>query len=221
MVSRGEAYRSFSVPELPPAKPGKSSHGSRPMTKVDGKTPMDGKVPIMDGKTPMDGKVPIIDGKTPDLLSIEERITPSSGDETGDTTTVTSFLAMYGGDSRTRVLNQYMMSLKATYSQTMDEDGEDGPENSNISVTTFKDEIDYTLQCPHCGISISIPVDGVACGIFRCAVFKATNIHMNPHAGRKECVNAISSGKSRGCGGAFAFNGRVVKKCKYSLTRFS
>ena len=66
------------------------------------------------------------------------------------------------------------------------------------------------LECPHC--SISIEIDQINCGIFRCCIFK-NGVQIPPHLLRAECEKI--SKYIWGCGKPFKYeNGKLIK-CEY------
>jgi phenylalanyl-tRNA synthetase alpha subunit len=58
-----------------------------------------------------------------------------------------------------------------------------------------------SVSCPHCDGEIE--VESINCGIFRHAVFKETNMPINPHASREECETLQNQNLIYGCAGPF------------------
>ncbi len=67
------------------------------------------------------------------------------------------------------------------------------------------------MQCPTCGIGIEIEV--VNCAIFRCGVYKATGVQIDPHMPKEQC-EAIKD-EIYGCGNPFKFVDGALVKCGY------
>ena len=55
------------------------------------------------------------------------------------------------------------------------------------------------VECPHCKVSILI--DALNCGVFRCGVWSDTGVQMNPHMTEEECHAAL--GQIWGCSRPF------------------
>jgi hypothetical protein len=67
------------------------------------------------------------------------------------------------------------------------------------------------LSCPHC--KISIWVESVQCGIFRCGVYKQDYRQIDPHLSQAECERVKDL--IYGCGRPFQWvNGELVP-CDY------
>jgi hypothetical protein len=67
------------------------------------------------------------------------------------------------------------------------------------------------FQCPHCGVSVVI--DAVNCGIFRCGVYKDNYTQVNPHLSKEECGQLV--GLIWGCGKPFQLVAGTLEKCDY------
>lgn len=67
------------------------------------------------------------------------------------------------------------------------------------------------LSCPHCKISICI--ESVNCGIFRCGVYKHTYIQIDPHLSQVECERIKDY--IYGCGRPFQWIEGELVPCDY------
>jgi hypothetical protein len=47
------------------------------------------------------------------------------------------------------------------------------------------------LECPHC--HVSFVVEALNCGIFRCGVWRATGVQINPHMSEEECNSILAN----------------------------
>ena len=56
------------------------------------------------------------------------------------------------------------------------------------------------VYCPYEDCGVTIEVEALNCKIFRCAIFKATGLQLNPHASQAECAQLIATGAIYGCG---------------------
>ena len=74
---------------------------------------------------------------------------------------------------------------------------------------------DFIISCPHCDGMVSIPRDGVNCGVFRHGTFIADGAQIPPHAPKAECDRAAEEGLIYGCGKPFCFDGVAVAICAY------
>ena len=57
------------------------------------------------------------------------------------------------------------------------------------------------LTCPNCGVSIVI--ESVNCGIFRCGVYKLSKQQIDPHAAKETVERLLANGEIYGCGQPF------------------
>jgi hypothetical protein len=67
------------------------------------------------------------------------------------------------------------------------------------------------MECPTCGIGIEI--EAVGCAIFRCGVYKATGVQIDPHMPKEQC-EAIK-GEIYGCASPFKLVDGTLVKCGY------
>jgi hypothetical protein len=67
------------------------------------------------------------------------------------------------------------------------------------------------IICPHCNISII--VEEVRCGIFRCGIYKETFKQVDPHLSKEECDKLGDT--IYGCGKPFQIKNDEVTKCEY------
>lgn len=67
------------------------------------------------------------------------------------------------------------------------------------------------INCPHCNISIII--EEMRCGIFRCGMYKDTFKQVDPHLSKVECDKL--GDKIYGCGKPFQIKNNEVIKCDY------
>jgi hypothetical protein len=67
------------------------------------------------------------------------------------------------------------------------------------------------IICPHCNISII--VEEVRCGIFRCGIYKDTFKQVDPHLSKEECDKLGDT--IYGCGKPFQIKNNEVMKCDY------
>ena len=74
---------------------------------------------------------------------------------------------------------------------------------------------DFIISCPHCGGVVSIPRDGVRCGVFRHGVSIKDGTQVPPHAPKAECDRLAEEGLIYGCGKPFCFDGAAVAICGY------
>jgi hypothetical protein len=66
------------------------------------------------------------------------------------------------------------------------------------------------MNCPHCHISILI--ESVNCGIFRCGVYKHNGEPIDPHTPEEVSKRLVEEKKIYGCGLPFMYlNGNLVK----------
>jgi hypothetical protein len=57
------------------------------------------------------------------------------------------------------------------------------------------------LTCPNCGVSIVI--ESINCGIFRCGIYKLSNQQIDPHASKATIDRLLAGGEIHGCGQPF------------------
>ena len=57
------------------------------------------------------------------------------------------------------------------------------------------------INCPYCGITIVI--ETLNCGIFRCGTMKKTMVQIPPHASKKTCDDLYKTEQIYGCGKPF------------------
>jgi hypothetical protein len=69
------------------------------------------------------------------------------------------------------------------------------------------------MLCPHCGISIWI--ESINCGIFRCGVYKHAYIQIDPHLSQSECERVKEQGLIYGCGKPFRWVDGNLVPCDY------
>jgi hypothetical protein len=69
------------------------------------------------------------------------------------------------------------------------------------------------LSCPHCKISIWI--ESVNCGIFRCGVYKHTHQQIDPHLSQAECERVKEEDLIYGCGHPFEWVQGELVPCDY------
>lgn len=75
---------------------------------------------------------------------------------------------------------------------------------------------DFVFACPHCGLQILVPRNGVNCRIFRHGAYKATpSVGIPPHAPKAECDRLAAAGLIYGCGKPFRFDGTTATVCDY------
>ena len=67
------------------------------------------------------------------------------------------------------------------------------------------------IICPYCDISIII--EEMRCGIFRCGVYKETFKQIDPHLSKVECDKLGDT--IYGCGNPFQIKNNEVTKCDY------
>ena len=76
------------------------------------------------------------------------------------------------------------------------------------------------FECVKCGIGIIIPINELNCKIFRCGVYKDTNIPINPHTLKETCKQLVDQKLILGCGCAFELlkttDSFDVVECDYS-----
>ena len=78
--------------------------------------------------------------------------------------------------------------------------------------------ISYLFKCPHCHIPTVVQRNEVNCAIFRCGVFKATNIQIPQHAPKHECDRFARENLIHGCGKPYiiSLSSFTVLPCDYS-----
>ena len=67
------------------------------------------------------------------------------------------------------------------------------------------------INCPHCEISIII--EELRCGIFRCGIYKNTFQQVDPHLSKEECDKLGDT--IYGCGKTFQIVNNIISKCEY------
>ena len=67
------------------------------------------------------------------------------------------------------------------------------------------------INCPHCDMSIVI--EKLNCGIFRCGIYKDTFKQVDPHLSKEECDKLGDT--IYGCGKPFQSRNNVISKCDY------
>jgi hypothetical protein len=66
------------------------------------------------------------------------------------------------------------------------------------------------LNCPYCNVSIVI--ESINCGIFRCGIYKHNHEQIPPHLSKEECNKLVKENKIWGCGQPFQLhNGKLIK----------
>jgi hypothetical protein len=75
----------------------------------------------------------------------------------------------------------------------------------------------YVFDCPHCGMVVQVPRDGLNCQIFRLGVFRSNpDEQIPPHASRAECERLLQEGLIYGCGRPFIYRGGATAQiCDY------
>lgn len=74
----------------------------------------------------------------------------------------------------------------------------------------------YFTACPHCGITIMIPVNDVNCRIFRCGEYKASGEPLPPHLKKAECDRLAADNLIWGCAKPFRLTEQnTVEICDY------
>ncbi len=69
------------------------------------------------------------------------------------------------------------------------------------------------VNCPYCDISIII--EQINCGIFRCGIFKDTYKQVDPHLSKIECDKLILNNSIYGCSKPFQVINNTIVKCDY------
>jgi len=69
------------------------------------------------------------------------------------------------------------------------------------------------MECPHCNISIII--ESVNCGIFRCGVYKYNGEQIPPHLSEEDSKKLINENKIWGCGKPFTVINGILVKCAW------
>ena len=69
------------------------------------------------------------------------------------------------------------------------------------------------MECPHC--KISIIVEEINCGIFRCGIYKDTYLQVEPHLPKEECDTLKKNDSIYGCGKPFQIKNLQLIKCDY------
>jgi hypothetical protein len=70
------------------------------------------------------------------------------------------------------------------------------------------------IKCPNC--EIDIYVETIACGIYRCGVFRTNGQPIPPHAPKVECEFYVNNQLIYGCGSPFKYNGKDPPEiCNY------
>lgn len=70
------------------------------------------------------------------------------------------------------------------------------------------------VNCPHCDQFIE--VIAINCAIFRCGIYKDTNVQIPPHLSKIECDNLSTNDKIYGCSKPF----KIIKtNDKYSTVK--
>ena len=67
------------------------------------------------------------------------------------------------------------------------------------------------LTCPHCGVTIVI--ESINCGIFRCGIYRSNNEQIPPHLGEEECKKLLEDRKIWGCANPFQLHQGKLIKC--------
>ena len=67
------------------------------------------------------------------------------------------------------------------------------------------------IKCPHCDMSIII--EEVRCGIFRCGIYKDTFQQVDPHLPKEECDKLGNT--IYGCSKPFQIINNIISKCDY------
>ena len=74
----------------------------------------------------------------------------------------------------------------------------------------------YVFACPHCGLQVQVPRDGLNCQIFRHGAYRANpDVGIPPHAPKAECDRLVAEGLIVGCGKPFRFDGVTATVCDY------
>jgi len=76
----------------------------------------------------------------------------------------------------------------------------------------------YTFNCIYCRVSIQLFANEIACGIFRCGIYKNSYQNINPHMPKIECDRLYAEGLIFGCGKPFRFvyeNPCRIEQCDY------
>ena len=73
----------------------------------------------------------------------------------------------------------------------------------------------WMFRCPHCCIYITVTKADVACGIFRCGIFKQNGNQLPPHLNKIDCDLLSFKKLIYGCAKPFKFDGITLEKCDY------
>ena len=76
-------------------------------------------------------------------------------------------------------------------------------------------ESGFIVSCPSCGIYIEILT--IACGIYRCGIFKETGLQVNPHLPKDQCERIVKQNLIFGCGKPFRITDKNTppELCEY------